>query len=105
MLGRRSIVARSLAALALAGVCVAVFAVVSAGTSEEQASTAGDRKAKQEQKKSSEPTADTYTVIPGDTLSGIADKSGVRLGKLQRLNPDVDSESLNAGQVIKLKPG
>lgn len=104
-LRRPSIVARVLAALALAGVIVAVIAVVSANApaGDDGDSEAGDRKSRAEQNKKTSPDADTYTVIPGDTLSGIAEKTGVRISKLQRLNPDLDAESLNAGQVIQLK--
>lgn len=45
-----------------------------------------------------------YTVQPGDTLSSIADRTGVPLEAIERLNPDVDAQSLRAGQRIKLRP-
>ena len=46
---------------------------------------------------------DTYIVQPGDTLSGIAVKTGIPLLRLERLNPDIDAATLNAGQQIKLR--
>jgi LysM repeat protein len=48
-------------------------------------------------------TARTYTVQVGDTLGGIAAKTGVPLLTIQTLNPDVDPHALVAGQTIKLK--
>ena len=52
-----------------------------------------------------EPTVegDTYVVVPGDTFTGIAEKTGIPLAKLERLNPDLDTGTLNAGQQIKLR--
>lgn len=46
----------------------------------------------------------TYTVRPGDVLSTIAERSGVSLALIQKLNPDVDAKALHAGQQIKLAP-
>jgi LysM repeat protein len=46
----------------------------------------------------------TYTVRAGDTLSGIAQKTGVPLSELQAMNPTLDSESLQTGQKVKLAP-
>jgi LysM repeat protein len=45
----------------------------------------------------------TYTVQVGDTLGGIADKTGVPLDRIQTLNPNVDPHAMTAGQKIKLK--
>jgi LysM repeat protein len=44
-----------------------------------------------------------YVVEPGDTLSGIAEKTGVPIERIMRRNPDLDPRVLNAGQVIKLR--
>ena len=43
-------------------------------------------------------------VKPGDTLSSIALKTGVPLARIEALNPNVDTQSLQAGQRIKLVP-
>lgn len=46
----------------------------------------------------------TYTVKEGDTLSAIAVSTGVDLETIQRLNPDLDAQTLHAGQKVKLAP-
>jgi len=46
----------------------------------------------------------SYTVRNGDTLSGIADKTGVSLDVITQLNPGLDAQTLHAGQKIKLSP-
>ena len=43
----------------------------------------------------------TYTVKSGDTMSGIAEKTGVSLETLMELNPDVDT--LSPGQKLRLR--
>lgn len=45
-----------------------------------------------------------YVVQDGDVLSAIADKTGVSLAVIEQLNPDVDAQTLRAGQRIKLRP-
>ena len=45
-----------------------------------------------------------YIVKDGDVLSVIADETGVPLADIERLNPDVDAQTLHAGQRIKLRP-
>ena len=104
----RSIVARVLAPLALVACGLALFLLVSdtlsggggdAGTGNER-----DRPRKEQQQRN-EPTVEgeTYVVVPGDTFTGIAEKTGIPLAKLERLNPDLDTGTLNAGQLIKLR--
>lgn len=44
-----------------------------------------------------------YAVEPGDSLSSIAEKFDVSVKRLERLNPDVDSSSLAAGQEITIR--
>jgi LysM repeat protein len=45
----------------------------------------------------------SYTVRTGDTLGGIAEKTGVAVTTLQDLNPGLDPQALVAGQKIKLR--
>jgi LysM repeat protein len=44
-----------------------------------------------------------YTVEPGDSLTSIADKTGVSVDKLSQLNPDLDPQALISGQRVKLR--
>jgi LysM repeat protein len=45
----------------------------------------------------------TYTVRRNDTFGSISEKTGVPVDRLQELNPDVDPQSLHAGEKIKLR--
>ena len=45
----------------------------------------------------------SYTVQAGDTLAGIAEKSGVEVEQLQEMNPALDPQALVSGQKIKLR--
>jgi LysM repeat protein len=97
--------ARLGAPLALLAAAVAVVVVVQASGSGSSGSTASAtrppvtqpaRRARAHQR--------PYVVKPGDTLSVIADKTGVSLDTIQRLNPDVDAQALQTGQRLKLAP-
>jgi LysM repeat protein len=44
----------------------------------------------------------TYVVKPGDVLSAIAEKTGVSVDEIQRLNPSVDAATLRPGQKLRL---
>jgi LysM repeat protein len=44
-----------------------------------------------------------YVVQAGDTLGGIAERTGVSVERLQELNPNVDPQALTSGQRLKLK--
>lgn len=48
------------------------------------------------------PTPFTYTVQKGDSLSTIAEKFGVRLDDLQAANPEISSNAMSVGQVLKI---
>lgn len=56
-----------------------------------------------ESKKAKKKNPAEYVVESGDTLSGIAEKTGVPIDRIVRKNPDLDPRVLNAGQVIKLR--
>jgi hypothetical protein len=45
----------------------------------------------------------TYIVKTGDTLAGIAQKTGVPIEKIRELNPELDPQALVSGQRIKLR--
>ena len=43
----------------------------------------------------------TYTVVPGDTLSGIANRLGTTVNRLVELNGIQNSDFISVGQVLK----
>jgi LysM repeat protein len=45
----------------------------------------------------------TYTVVSGDTLAGIAAKTGTTVARLQQLNPGIDPRALRVGQSIRVQ--
>jgi LysM repeat protein len=99
--------ARLAAPLALLAAVVAVVVVVQASrSSAPSVSPSATRPATtQPARHVGRPTAPrAYVVKPGDTLSVIADKTGVSLDDIQRLNPDVDPNALQTGQRLKLSP-
>jgi LysM repeat protein len=110
--------ARWLAPVALAGALVAVIIVISAGGAGDSgggagvATTTGAHGGSTTQPSPTTSTtttaprtgAKTYIVKPGDVLSAIAEKTGVPLSEIEQLNPDVDAQSLHAGQKLKLAP-
>ncbi len=98
--------ARFLAPLALAAVIVALLMVFSSGngsqdgeepaTNARPAATATATSDKPKRKRK------VYVVKPGDTPSGIAEKTGVSLEQLEKANPDLDPQLLAPGQRIRL---
>jgi hypothetical protein len=105
--------ARVLAPLALAVFALAFFAIVlssgGGGSGGEDQGARGSEAARtgtaQRQRTSSarQPRRATYTVKVGDTLGGIAEKTGVPVEQLLELNPDLDPQALVSGQKIKLR--
>ncbi|MEO7197106.1 MAG: LysM domain-containing protein, partial [Solirubrobacterales bacterium] len=100
---RVSWVARVVAPLALIAVIIAVVVIVgSSGNEDPGATTTGPAAAKSESKEGPE-TPRTYTVQAGDSLTSVADKFGVSIKRLQRLNPDVDPQALGEGTPLTLR--
>lgn len=109
--------ARLLAPLALIAAVVATFLVVSASLSDEDGGSAGDRAAATQTQRQTTAADEetsrtprrrkepkTYTVQPGDILSTVSEQTGVSVQELQELNPEVDPQALQVGQVLKLTP-
>ena len=96
--------ARLAALLALLAAAVAVVVVVQASrSSAPSVSPSATRTAVTQPARRARSTPPrVYVVKPGDTLSVIADKTGVSLDDVQRLNPDVDPNALQTGQRLKL---
>jgi LysM repeat protein len=102
---RTSAFARIFAALALAGaVVVVIVAISSSSLSDSDSSTkSGKGNGGQSQKIRPKTKAKTYVVKGGDTLVSIAHRTGVPVGHILALNPDVDPQILIAGQTLQLR--
>jgi LysM repeat protein len=98
--------ARFLAPLALVAFAIALFSILGNGsgggeepaTTQQPRATATATPAKETGKRKRK----VYVVKPGDTPSGIAEKTGVSLEQLEEANPDLDPQLLAPGQRIKL---
>jgi LysM repeat protein len=108
--GRRRSTGRFLAPLALLVAVAATVGVIAAstgsdggGSPERQSTSSSAEKRKQQRQQQQRPLRATYTVKLNDTLEGISEKTGVSVGRLQELNPDLDPQSLVVGQKIKLR--
>jgi len=101
----------------LAPVAVGVFAilflvvVLSSGAlvgagSEESSSDSGarssERSSRSERRGRSRGRA-TYTVRAGDSLGSIASRNDTTIERIEELNPELDPQTLTAGQKIKLR--
>jgi LysM repeat protein len=102
--------ARFLAPLALVAFIIALFVVVSSSLNTDPETSSGTRQ--QSGQPASSPSGKgkkhrkgprRYRVRAGDTPSSIAEKTGVPLEEILRLNPDLDPQTLSPGQRIKLR--
>jgi LysM repeat protein len=99
--------ARLFAPLALVVCAIAVLVIVNGnggGGGSKSTSTATGSSTTTTTQRSTKRHKRTYIVKDGDVLSQIAIKTGVPLATIQQLNPNVDAQSLHAGQKIKLAP-
>lgn len=107
--------ARLLAPLALVGFVLALLLVLNGGGSDGERAGDGDSGSSSPASATATPTSTprpaasskkprSYTVKPGDTPSAIADRTGVSLEEIERLNPDLDPQLLSPGDRIKLRP-
>jgi len=104
--------ARFLAPLAVVGVGVALYAVLSHGLSDtssdkpsstQRSGATSTATATRKSKAAKKRKRKTYVVKSGDTPSAIAEKTGVPLAEIERLNPDLDPQLLSPGTKIKLR--
>jgi LysM domain len=103
--------ARFLAPLALVAFGVALFLIVSSAQLGDERESGGNPAT--DGQPASSPDGESgerkrlgprrYTVKPGDTPSSIAEKTGVPLDDLLRLNPDLDPQTLSPGQRLRLR--
>ena len=105
---KRSWFARFLALVALVAAVVAVIVVASNtnlhdDSGKGKGNSANHAKAHKKQPKKPRTKAKTYEVQSGDTLTSIAQKTGVTVAEIQALNPEVDPQTLIEGEVLKLQ--
>jgi LysM repeat protein len=104
----RSWFARFLALVALIAAVIAVIVIASNtnlhnDSNKGKGSTTSQTKAHKKQPKKPRTKAKTYEVQSGDTLTSIAQKTGIKVAEIQALNPEVDPQTLIAGEVLKLQ--
>ncbi|HEX9968415.1 MAG TPA: LysM domain-containing protein [Solirubrobacterales bacterium] len=104
---RSSAAARTIAVLALVCGAALVIAVVAAslggdGDGGSDGRPASAKSAKRQDGKSGKPRK-SYVVQNGDTLTSIAEKTGVSVSRIQELNPGVDPQILVSGEKLKLR--
>ncbi len=107
----RTATKRVLALLALALVAIVVIVMVTSAVSDDDGT--GKREAGKERvqgkknrnggKPEEQQARKSYVVQSGDTLSSIAEETGVTVERLQELNPDIDPQILVSGQKLKLR--
>lgn len=101
--------ARLLALLALVAVAVGVYVIVHTTVLKTHSTTTGSNTATRttggRRHPKAKPKPRFYLVRQGDTLSAIAAKTGVSLGRLTTLNPSVSTPpySLQTGQRLRLR--
>ena len=103
---RSSAPARIFATLAVIGGFVLIFVVLSSALSDDDDEGGSKQKGGQVTRQEPTPpkkTPATYEVENGDTLTSIAQSTGVPVGQIERLNPGVDPQILNPGEELKLK--
>lgn len=97
---KRSVVARIVALAALFGIVAVLIVVVNDSLSVDSGSSSNTTEKTVPKKHGDIPKE--YTVQEGDTISGIAEKYGISVTRITRLNPDLDSQTMATGQVLKL---
>jgi LysM repeat protein len=95
---------RFLVPIVLAAAIVGTYVIVHANLKDKhKTTTTQTAKHSSTTKSKSKAKPKTYTVVSGDTLTKIADKTGVSVGTLQSLNPSVDPNALQTGQHLRLR--
>jgi LysM repeat protein len=103
---RISWVNRVLAPLALIAVLIAIGLIVTTNSGDSNKAEEATKEHINSEGKSNKDGPEnpkTYIVEEGDTLSGVADKFDVSVKRLERLNPDIDPQTIGAGQELQIR--
>ncbi len=99
MVGRSR--ARYLAPIALAAVIAGAYFIVHAGLTNKPATHAHNKKTSRARGKYAR--VKFYVVQAGDSLTRIATRTGIAVTDLEALNPNIDPNSLQTGQRLRLR--
>jgi LysM repeat protein len=97
---------RLLAPIAIIAVAVSVYLVVHGTVDNHHTVTTtrnGATAAKSHHRRKHSAKPKYYVVRPGDTLSGIATRTGVALTTLEQLNPNISPNALQTGERLRLR--
>jgi LysM repeat protein len=97
---------RLLAPIAIIAVAVSVYLVVHGTVDNHHTVTQthnGLNAAKPHHRHRHSRKSTYYVVRPGDTLSGIAARTGVALTTLEQLNPNISPNTLQTGERLRLR--
>ena len=100
---RTSAATRIAAALALVGAVLLVVVVIGAAMDDDSSPREQRTERPAKKQKQQRTQAKTYTIESGDTLTAIAQETGVPVSKILELNPEVDPQILIAGETLKLR--
>ena len=95
---------RFIAPLALIASVLGVMVVVLISRVDAPAPAVTPQQATQTDTQREKPKRRFYVVKPGDNLTVISEKTGISIETIERLNPDVDPQTLAAGARLKLTP-
>jgi len=102
---KNKVITRFLSVGALGAAVVAVIVVIGSATGgdgDKPAPGKGSHPATKTVKKP-KAKARAYTVKEGDSLSAIAERTGIPVDRIEQLNPDLDPQALTIGQKLKLR--
>jgi LysM repeat protein len=94
--------ARYLAPIALAAVIAGAYVIVHAGLTDKHA-TAQSQKARRKGRHGRYAHTRFYVVQAGDTLTRISSKTNIAVTRIEELNPNIDPNSLQTGQRLRLR--
>jgi LysM repeat protein len=97
--------ARYLAPIALAAAIAGTYLVIHAGLATKHATghSHGQTVSRPSASRRKFARAKFYVVQPGDSLTSIATKTGISLTTLEALNPNLDPNSLQTAQRLRLR--